>query len=202
MENWNMILEIVGYIGTALVIVSMMMTSVTKLRLINICGGAISTVYAVLVGTYPVVVLNVCLISINIFQLIREARHKKLFTYLRVEAEDRSLGHFLSVYREDVARYFPAYELTAHENTEVHMIYIGAEPVGLLVGRREGNSLDVEIDYSVPKYRDLSVGKFLFSALKENGVEVLTSSVGAPEHKSYLRKMGFVEAGDTLRMQL
>ena len=191
----NIYFEVIGYIGTALVIVSMMMTSVTKLRLINICGGAISTVYAVLVATYPVVILNVCLITINIFQLIREARHKGNFTHLTVDANDKSLQHFLQFYREDIEKYFPNYRLTAYQNTEVHIVYIGAEPVGVLVGTRAADAFAIELDYAVPKYRDLSVGKFLFSTLKEEGVEMLTAPMGTKPCVEYMKKIGFSDEG-------
>ncbi len=67
----NIYLEIFGYIGTALVIISMLMTSVVKLRIFNICGAVISLIYAALVGAYPVVVLNGALTTINTVQLIR-----------------------------------------------------------------------------------------------------------------------------------
>lgn len=70
-------LEIFGYIGTALVILSMLMTSMLKLRIINMCGGLISLIYAILRNTWPVAVMNFCLISINLFQTIREIRQKK-----------------------------------------------------------------------------------------------------------------------------
>lgn len=73
----NIYLEIFGYIGTALVIISMMMTSVLKLRIINVCGGAISAVYSVFYGAWAVVVMNICLIIINIFHIIRELRRRK-----------------------------------------------------------------------------------------------------------------------------
>ena len=73
----NIYLEIFGYIGTALVIISMMMTSMLKLRIINMCGALISMIYAVLRSTWPVAVLNFCLIVINLFQTIRELRQKK-----------------------------------------------------------------------------------------------------------------------------
>ena len=73
----NIGLEIFGYIGTALVIISMMMTSVLKLRIINICGGAISAVYSVFYGAWAVVVMNICLIIINTFHIIRELHHRK-----------------------------------------------------------------------------------------------------------------------------
>ncbi len=72
----NIYLEIFGYVGTALVIISMMMTSVFKLRVINVCGGAISAVYSVFYGAWAVVVMNICLIIINIFHIIRELRRR------------------------------------------------------------------------------------------------------------------------------
>lgn len=70
----NLYLEIFGYLGTALVLLSMAMTSLTKLRMLNISGSVISAVYAALMGTYPVVLLNVGLILINTVQLIRQKR--------------------------------------------------------------------------------------------------------------------------------
>ena len=70
-DNYKIFLEIFGYIGTGLGILSMTMTSVIKLRIINMCGGVISLIYAVLCNTWPVVVLNACLISINLYHTIR-----------------------------------------------------------------------------------------------------------------------------------
>ena len=76
-ENYKIFLEVFGYIGTALVIISMMMTSVVKLRIINMCGGLISLIYAVLCNTWPVVVLNACLISINMYHTVKYFIDKK-----------------------------------------------------------------------------------------------------------------------------
>ena len=73
----NIYLEIFGYIGTALVILSMAMTSVTKLRVFNICGAVMSAIYAAHYQTWPVVVLNVCLTCINVFHLVRDAYRKR-----------------------------------------------------------------------------------------------------------------------------
>ncbi len=73
----NILLEIFGYIGTVLVVVSMMMTSVTKLRVVNMCGSVISAIYAGICGTWPIVVMNVSLFLINGFHLVRGAMAKK-----------------------------------------------------------------------------------------------------------------------------
>lgn len=68
----NIYLEMIGYVGTALVVISMMMTSVTWLRILNVCGSVMSGIYALCGGAYPVLLLNVCLIGINLFHLIRD----------------------------------------------------------------------------------------------------------------------------------
>ena len=65
----NIYLEIFGYIGTVLVLVSMMMTSVRWLRIFNLAGAAVSMVYGALVNTWPVAVLNLGIIIIHIVKL-------------------------------------------------------------------------------------------------------------------------------------
>ena len=72
----NIFIEIIGYIGTAVVLASMLMTSMTRLRIINMCGSTLSAVYALITGALPVVVLNVALITINTVQLIKERRSR------------------------------------------------------------------------------------------------------------------------------
>lgn len=67
----NIFLEVFGYIGTALVLLSMMMTSVVKLRVVNMAGSLISMIYAAVCHTWPVVALNLGLIVINTVQLVR-----------------------------------------------------------------------------------------------------------------------------------
>ena len=69
--------EIIGYIGTGLVILSMTMSSLTKLRIFNMAGAVFSTVYALLITAYPVALLNAVLTAINLYHLIRARREKK-----------------------------------------------------------------------------------------------------------------------------
>ena len=73
----DIFLEIFGYIGSGLILLSMMMTSVEKLRWFNISGSVISMIYGAMMGTWPVVFLNVGTISINVVQIIRLHRKKE-----------------------------------------------------------------------------------------------------------------------------
>ncbi len=70
-------LEIFGYLGTGLVIVSFFMKDIKWLRAINMGGGIISLIYALCVNTMPVVVLNSVLIAINGYQLFRIVADEK-----------------------------------------------------------------------------------------------------------------------------
>ena len=70
----DIFIEALGYIGTFLIIISMMMTSISKLRIINICGAVFSTVYAALSIAYPIVVLNLVIIGVNVYKLIHDNR--------------------------------------------------------------------------------------------------------------------------------
>ena len=73
----NIYLEIFGYLGTALVLVSMLMTGLVPLRLFNLAGCVVSMIYAFACRTWPVFVLNLSLAVIHIVQLIRLARKKE-----------------------------------------------------------------------------------------------------------------------------
>ena len=73
----NIYLEIFGYIGTALVILSMTMKSINKLRAFNVAGGTISTIYSIFMNAWPIVVMNLCIISINVYHLIKAIRERQ-----------------------------------------------------------------------------------------------------------------------------
>ena len=86
----NIYLELFGYLGTALVILSMLMTDLNKLRILNISGAIISMIYAICVDTMPVVVLNATLATINITQLILKKINKNIIKKQIAEAEQKT----------------------------------------------------------------------------------------------------------------
>lgn len=78
--NPNLALEIFGYIGTGVVLISFIMKDIKWLRVVNMAGGLISLIYAILTNAMPVVVLNGSLILINgvqLMRIIRAEREKK-----------------------------------------------------------------------------------------------------------------------------
>ena len=106
--NSAMALELVGYLGSVLVLISMLMTSVVRLRVINLIGSAVFTAYAILIRSYPTAFLNGCLVGVNIYQLLRLRRAAgKSYEIQAVGPGEGFAAWFLERYRDDIARYSP-----------------------------------------------------------------------------------------------
>ncbi|MCA9917627.1 MAG: YgjV family protein [Anaerolineales bacterium] len=67
--------ELVGYMASVFVAVSLMMRSVTKLRVINLVGAVLFTVYGLIIAAYPVAVVNGFIVLVNIYYL--QQMHKE-----------------------------------------------------------------------------------------------------------------------------
>ena len=189
--NAQFILEMIGYLGSALVIVSMLMTSVIKLRVINTIGGVIFCGYALCIHSYPTAAMQVCLIVINIVNLYKLKNTEKEYSAVPLNANDCFLGHFLSTNSSDIKKYFP--DFTGTEDEDIIFLITCAEiPAGVFIAKDEGAGfLNVKLDYTTPTYRDCSAGKFLYSYLKQNGIKNIKAETKIPAHEKYLKKMGF-----------
>lgn len=65
------VVELVGYMAMALLLVSFMMKDVTKLRIVNSFGCAFFVAYGVmLVTSWPIIITNSAIISINLYYLL------------------------------------------------------------------------------------------------------------------------------------
>lgn len=63
--------EILGYVAMILVAGSFLLKDVVKLRLVNSCGAACFVVYGWLIGSLPVVGLNVFVVCVNAYYIIK-----------------------------------------------------------------------------------------------------------------------------------
>lgn len=190
----KIILEIVGYIGSAFVVVSMLMTSVVKLRLINATGSIISIVYAAIVHAYPLAIMNFCLVVINIVNLYKLLHSKNEYSVVDVKADDSFARFFFDSYKDDIKKYFSDVE-GIEGCSEVHIVCVGSSPVGIIAGNESDGCLNVRLDYTTPSYRDCSVGKFLYPYLAEKGVKKIAAVSSSETHSAYLKKMGFSKDG-------
>jgi hypothetical protein len=196
------ILELIGYTGSLLVIVSMLMTSVVKLRIINTVGSVIFCGYAIAIHSYPTAAMQICLIIINMINLYKLNNTKKEYAAVGVNAKDGFLAHFLFANSTDIKKFFPDFS-NASENDKIFLITCGQVPAGVFIAQEDGaDSLCVKLDYTTPAYRDCSAGKFMFSHLHHLGIKKITAETKIPAHEKYLRKMGFSANGDCFTKNL
>ena len=186
------IIEMVGYLGSALVLVSFLLTSVVKLRIVNTVGSVIFAIYALIIRSYPTAVMNFCLVAINLYYLWKMTKAEKVYDLTRVDNKDEYLKYLLGLYGEDIRETFPGSNLDPLGFNRAFVISCDGKPVGITLGKDEGENLDLVLDYTIPQYRDFSVGKFLFESLPAYGYRSVTYKGSTQHHIDYLKGTGFV----------
>lgn len=187
----------IGYVGSVLVAISLTMNNLFKLRVINLMGASIFSIYGFLNHTYPVFLLNSFISLIDIFYLSRMYLHKNYFTFNHtIPVDDLFISQFLSYYKGDIAKFFPEFSLEKMKDPKIILISRHLNPVGLFIYEIvEKGVMKIHLDYACPQYRDfknflslLSEGSHL---LEEQGVHTMISESRVPIHQKYLKKMGF-----------
>lgn len=69
--------ELIGYLGSLFVGISLLMTNMKLLRYINFCGCVMFVIYGMFINAFPVVIMNAFCAMINIYHICRLIRHKK-----------------------------------------------------------------------------------------------------------------------------
>lgn len=200
------ILEIIGYIASVLVAVSLMMTSIIKLRVINLLGAIFFVVYGMLISAYPVALVNFIIVIINVVNLKKIFSQKEYFEILDLPADSKFLNYFLTTYKSEIKQYIPEFDSNIKDNSLIYIIMRNATPAGVFIGEQKSNEFFVSLDFVIPGYRDFKVGKTLFEDRKEiftkNGIEKILSNPATEIHSSYLRKMGFVKEDNSFALKL
>ena len=192
MDN-KFIVELIGYLGSALVLLSFLMTSVVRLRVVSILGSVVCIIYSMIIKAYPTLVMNVCLVIINAYFLYKGFRTDKEYDLLKVDANDALAQYLLDAYQEDMKTIFPERSFAYTDEESCFVVFNQKKPVGLTVCRTEGDLLHVKLDYSIPEYRDYSVGKYLYEQLKKMGYRKAIYEGSKRNHVKYLEKTGFVD---------
>ncbi|MCR4842520.1 MAG: YgjV family protein [Eubacterium sp.] len=188
-----MMIELFGYLGSLLVVISMLMTSVKRLRVVNTVGSVIFTTYALIIHSYPTALMNFALIIINVYHLIQLEKKDRHYDLIKVEAGAGMMKYLLDYYRDDILKTFKDVALDVSADCdEAYIVTCDTVPAGLLLGNRTDDGVvRIIIDYATPAYRDTSVGMFLYSMLSDYGIRRLEFSGRAVGHESYLKAMGF-----------
>ncbi len=203
-------LETLGYLGSLLVAISLMMRSLLRLRLINLAGALTFVLYGLLIRAYPVAFMNALIVGIDVYYLLQMWRQREYFTFLEVAPDDRYLGHFLAFHAEEIQRFQPGFTYAPDDNLMVFFVLRNMIPAGLFIARRRPDAPEtavVLLDFVIPGYRDLRIGRYVYQEnaryFQTRGIQRLVSSPGTTDHSQYLEKMGYTpQAGNCYSLSL
>ncbi len=195
--------ELLGYAGSLLVAISLLMRSVLRFRVLNLIGSLVFTIYSLLIQAYPVAVLNGLLVVINIYFLYEIATRKEYFRILEVQPTSDYLAFFLDFYRDDIEQYMPAFRYEAAPNLITFFVLRDTVPAGVFIGRPDEKSgtCQLLLDYVTPHYRDFKTGNYIYHRDREmfrrTGTQRILGASGSAAHRQYLQRMGFTPQPDS-----
>jgi len=192
-ENW---IESIGYVGSVIVVLSLMMSNILMLRWINLVGGTIFTFYGYLIGAVPVFVLNGVIVLIDIYYLVDIYRAQDTFSLKEIKPSDWFLKKFLEFYQSDILYYFPDFDFKTMENDQFVLVFRNIRPVGIFAyQKKDGGFAKVVLDYISPSYRDYKNAYYLMTTRRHKyaleGISHLQTESSVSKHQKYLKKIGF-----------
>lgn len=195
--------ELIGYVASGLILVSLLMTSLVRLRVVNAVGAAVFTWYGLAIDAPPVWVVNGAIVVIDLWQLwvmlVRD-RHDERVEAVEVPVDSPVLDRVLRVHEDDIARFSPAGPVAAAAAaTHAWLVLRDATPASVLLAHEEDGRVVVDLDYATPATRDLRAGRLLHDdlhVLRQVGSGPVVTHGGPREHQRYLRAVGFSPGED------
>ncbi|WP_263119642.1 YgjV family protein [Cellulomonas sp. RIT-PI-Y] len=191
------LLEIIGWTGSVLVVVSLMQARVLRFRVLNLVGSLIATGYNLWADIWPFAAMNGVIAIIDLYwiwRLLRERHDADAYQVIEVGPSEAYLRHVTGVHAEDIARFYPNFAGEA-DGTWAYLVLRGDETVGVVVLRDAGDGVgEVLLDYVTPRFRDFAPGEFVYrrsGALSATGLRELTVVPRHSDVDPYLSRVGF-----------
>jgi hypothetical protein len=198
-------LTIFGWIGSALVVVSLTQARVLRFRWLNLAGSVIAAIVNVLIPLWPFVAMNGAIAIINIYWLWKLYRHRDdeaTYAVVEVAPNDGYLRHVQRDNAADLANFAPDFVPLPvdGERRYAFLVVKGSETVGMVEIRDDGGGLGtVLLDWVAPRFRDFTPGVFVYrqsGVIAAKGIKRLRIGPNVVLDKKYLTKVGFAEDSD------
>lgn len=197
-------LDIIGWLGSALLVYSVMQTRVLPFRVLNLAACAVLTAFNAVLGIWPMVAMNLALSAINLWhlRLLLTSQDKESgYAVLEVGIEDAYLHHILETHEADIRTFQPDLTpgLSHAMATGGHAFVIqrGDETAGAVLVKANGPTATVLLDYVTPRFRDFSPSRLLWrrdGALAKLGITNVETSPNMVD--PYYSKVGFSRRDD------
>lgn len=192
--------ETIGWVASGLVVLSLITTSIVRLRVIGLAASFTFIVYSVLIEAWPIVITNVVVAFIHLWRLRGLLAVEEWFDVLHVQSTSAYLAAFCEFHQEDIQQFVPGYAYEPVEDQLSVFVLRNMIPAGVFIGVPGPDGLEVRLDYVIPRYRDFKVGKYLYSpksgVFDRPDITTVWATPATPKQRGFLRRMGFAEHGD------
>jgi hypothetical protein len=192
--------EWLGYAASGIIALSLLVSNLWYFRWINLVGAAAFSVYGLVIGSTPVAILNGIIAAIDVYFILQMIRRVDYFHYLTVTYKDSPyLQYFLRYYTRDIGHHFPRFAPEKLSPDQKYTFVLrNAVSVGVFSYHVEGDCAVIDLDYTIPAYRDLKNTRYLIrEALAEEfqraGIKCLRSYSTIKKHVNYIKEIGFTE---------
>lgn len=197
--NVELFKEGLGYAASLIILVSLLMTNVFRLRVINLVGSLCFSLYGWLIGSWPVCAINLVIAGIDGWYLLQSLRVSAFFDLAPAASVGTEyLKRFFLFHERELMRYAPGLTLEALQEACTCLIFRNLLPVGLFSYRRTGPDAEIVIDYMIAEYRDFKAGRYLYKTkrmfFKEQGIKRFQAVATHPSQPPYYLHNGFARA--------
>jgi hypothetical protein len=196
-------LEVVGWLGSVLVVVSLTVAGVWRFRVLNLVGALIATGYNTWLEIWPFAAMNGAIAVIDLYWLLRlhrERHDEATYQVLEVRSDDAYLAHTLRAHGSDIARFYPAFTDAGPDGRYAFLVLRGDETVGVVVVRDQGEGIaQIELDYVTPRFRDSTPGEFVYrrsGVFARHGFRRLVVPRDGVGSQDYYARVGFTPSDD------
>ncbi len=191
-------LEYLGFVASLIVLVSLLMSSLKKLRWINLVGATLFGVYGFMIGSMPTGLMNLGIVIIDIYYLVKMYKTKEFFQVLPIEDDSEYLTEFMQFYRKDIESYMNLENLNIKDAAQKFYILRNMNTAGVFVADKYDNeTLEIKLDYVVPMFRDFKIGLYVFESQREKfineGYNKFVINTDNEAHIKYVKRMGFIK---------
>jgi hypothetical protein len=191
-------IEAVGYLGSLLVVVSLLMTRILRLRVIGLMGSTTFLIYGLLIGSVPIIITNLVIIVINTTFLWRANQITEWFYLLEVRPDSRYLEEFLRFHHDDILLSQPDWNGEVADTDLTVLVLRDMQPAMAMVGSVGAGAMEVRLDYAIPRFQDYRTGRFLYDSnalfFTDKNITAITATARTKRFVRYLEKVGFAES--------
>ena len=188
-----------GYLASLLLAISLLVNNNIRFRWLNSFGCLAFILYGITIDAFPIVLTNSLLLAINLYFLIKIYWRQESFELVEFNSSDQLIHRFLTFYNNDIQNYFPDFKLENKPNELQFVVLRDLVIANIFVASlSDDGTAEVKINYTVPKYRDFKIGRFIFEEenkyLKDKGTKYIAyKEVRNKNHERFLKSMGFTE---------